>query len=201
MLLQSSRGERFRDARKDAGFTMDDVADKKTGTGISKSMIQALEDDDSNRDVGYSNIAKLAAFYGVSADFLLGLSDVASPEISLQAIGKETGLSEKAIEKLKLYKKINGLKPINFLLEHPTLFNFIFSINKATNRLIDQGTSDAAADEKEMETKLESVREAASQLGGTILYDEEATNFYRQEAINALRDIVYDFITDRKKEG
>lgn len=202
MLLPRSRGERFKDARKDAGFTMDDV---KTGTGISKSMIQALEDDDSNRDVGYSNIAKLAAFYGVSADFLLGLSDVPSPEITLQAIGKETGLSGKAIRNIKSINNVSDepisdymlidRKLLSSFLQHPKLRTCIENIHEAkrfSSKSIPAGTTN---------DDMANAEKAAYSVGGKMLQHFEAEQYYRHEAINALRDIVYDLVPDRKKEG
>ena len=63
-------------------------------TGIKKSMISELEDDDKNRDVGYSSIAKLAKHYGVSADWLLGLTN--DPHIDPPAVD-ELGLSKAAV--------------------------------------------------------------------------------------------------------
>lgn len=72
-------GERFKDARnvhnQHGKQTMDEVAN---ATGVSKTVIQSLEKWEkrkNNRDVGISNIIALAKHYGVSADWLLGLSE------------------------------------------------------------------------------------------------------------------------------
>lgn len=43
-------------------------------------------------------IVALARYYGVSADYLLGLSDCPSPNEDIKTVHKVTGLSEKAIE-------------------------------------------------------------------------------------------------------
>lgn len=45
-------------------------------TGVSTSLIAALENDDNHRSVGYDKIVALAKYYEVSVDWLLGLSDV-----------------------------------------------------------------------------------------------------------------------------
>lgn len=74
--MSLTRAERFKDARtvhnKHGSQTINEVAEQ---TGIAKSMISALENDEIDRDVGYQNIAKLAKHYGVTSDFLLGLAE------------------------------------------------------------------------------------------------------------------------------
>lgn len=70
-----TRGERFQDARQvhnqHGKQTMKEV---ELATGVSESMIANLENDEKFRSVGYDKITKLAIHYGVSADYLLGLS-------------------------------------------------------------------------------------------------------------------------------
>lgn len=76
-----TRGERFKDARivhnQHGKQTMDEV---EAATGIKKSLIQALENDESSRDVGYVKVAALAAHYHVTADFLLGFTNDPHPQ-------------------------------------------------------------------------------------------------------------------------
>ena len=61
-------------------------------------------------------IIKISDFFGVSADYLLGLSDTATTDKDIQFICEYTGLSERAIEVLSIYnnnKRIkNQLTPI-----------------------------------------------------------------------------------------
>ncbi len=67
-------------------------------TGLVKSLIEDLESNSGKiRDTGYLKIAKLAEYYGVSIDFLAGISDCPSSDIDIRAICKYTGLSEKAV--------------------------------------------------------------------------------------------------------
>lgn len=53
--------------------------------------------------------AEIAQYFGVSTDYLLGLSDVQSPDTDIQAICKYTGLSEKALNSILLFKKCQTL--------------------------------------------------------------------------------------------
>ena len=50
-------------------------------------------------------IKKIADHFHVSADYILGLSDIESPDKTVQAICEYTGLSEKAVELLHLANK------------------------------------------------------------------------------------------------
>jgi transcriptional regulator with XRE-family HTH domain len=91
-----TRGERFKDARnihnKNGKQTMDEVY---AATHITGSMITDLEDDEKKRSVGYDKIVALSNHYGVSADYLLGLTD--DPNIHPRATD-ELGLSVQAID-------------------------------------------------------------------------------------------------------
>ena len=70
-------------------------------TGVTGSLIDALESDYTERNVGYMTVARLAKYYGVSADFLLGLSDASSREENIQVTQNTIGLSESAIHVLR----------------------------------------------------------------------------------------------------
>lgn len=89
-------GERFKDAR-----TVHNQHGKETtgsveeATGVSKSTISEIEND--NRDPGARIVSALARHYGVSSDYLLGLSDVVTPDITAQGVIAYTGLSEENV--------------------------------------------------------------------------------------------------------
>lgn len=97
-----TRWERFEDARlqynRHGKQTMDEASN---GSGVSKGIIQALESEKSNRGVSYESIAKLADYYGVSADWLLGLSEEAFRDpCSIDELGITTK-SEKILLKMQ----------------------------------------------------------------------------------------------------
>ena len=71
-------------------------------TGITKSLIEDIESTVGKpRNVGYLTVKKLAQHYGVSTDYLLGLTDTTSTKEDIQAACKTTGLSTSVIEWLK----------------------------------------------------------------------------------------------------
>lgn len=99
MVINLTRGERFKEARLTYNrHGKQTMADVESATGINSSMITALENDDIQRNVGYDYIVTLAAHYGVSTDFLLGLSEHPTVSEDMKTAIKVTGLSEKAIK-------------------------------------------------------------------------------------------------------
>ncbi len=102
-----TRGERFKDARtvynKHGKQTMDEVA---AATGVGKSVIQSLEDDDNLRSVGYEKIISLAKHYGVTSDYLLGLSNARTSNANVIALMQGIGISE---ENANMLVAINDL--------------------------------------------------------------------------------------------
>lgn len=92
---------RFKNARTKLnknGFQS--VQDVKRETGLGDTMIDALESETSTRGVSYLAVKKLASYYGVSMDYLAGLTDIPAAKTEIRAICEYTGLSESAVEAL-----------------------------------------------------------------------------------------------------
>ena len=128
-----TRGERFKDARldlnKNGKQSMKTVAD---ATGIAASLLKDLEDDDNNRSVGYDKIAVLAKHYGVSSDWLLGITDDSSPRSSAV---DDLGLSTKSVQKIIQLKNSNPdrLAVLNGIIEDSLLSELLVDICQITN--------------------------------------------------------------------
>ncbi len=91
-----TRSERFWDARKDTRKSTDEVA---KATGVSGSVINALENKD-DHGADCNSVAALAKYYGVSADYLLCVTNAEDMDRSVQAIARYTMLSNKSVERL-----------------------------------------------------------------------------------------------------
>lgn len=98
MYTSKERATRFQDARevynRHGKQSMREVA---AMCGVQFSMISELENYDSSRSVGYEKVITLAEHYGVSADYLLGLSDTPSLALDRKNASSFTGLSEKGM--------------------------------------------------------------------------------------------------------
>ena len=90
---------RFRDARTQYNQHGEQTTlSVSKATGITHSLLEDLEHSD--RNVGYKRIADLAKYYGVSCDYLMGLTD--SPKMSeeVKTVESNFGLSHKAASEL-----------------------------------------------------------------------------------------------------
>lgn len=96
---QKEIGLRIAGLRSEAGETQQQLADS---LGIKRETVKFWESGD--RQIKGGDIAKLALHFGVTADYLLGLSSIKKRDVSphLQDIGSYIGLSETAIEYLHI---------------------------------------------------------------------------------------------------
>lgn len=86
--------ERLKDLRVERGLTLGQLAEQ---TGLSKSALGKYEADDF-KDISPFSIVTLAKFYGVSTDYLLGMTETKNhPDTELDALH----LSDGAIEVLR----------------------------------------------------------------------------------------------------
>jgi len=111
--------EKLRDLRDEEKAILADV---EKATGISTSTLQRMERDGETR-VGYQDVALLADYYNVSADYLFGMTDL--KKYRNVAID-ELGLTDDAIEVL-IERKLNN-RLVSELISHPdaeSLFNAI----------------------------------------------------------------------------
>lgn len=107
--------------------TLQEVADS---IGITRVAMGYYEKGERKPDIEI--LYKIAKFYGVTSDYLIGLSDVQTPDIDIQAISTKTGLSEKAIEKICYYNTHikHYTEPLNILLKSPNFESALHHIAK-----------------------------------------------------------------------
>lgn len=86
--------ERLKDLRVERGLTLGQLAEQ---TGLSKSALGSYETEDF-KDISHYALIKLAKFYGVTADYLLGLSETRNHS---NADLTDLHLSDSMIELLK----------------------------------------------------------------------------------------------------
>lgn len=113
---ESNFAIRLRDLMNEFGTTQKNLAEY---TGITRQAIAQYMEGSVQPNV--ERLYKIAKFFHVSADYLLGITDQRTSNLDDKAIHEAIGLSDKAIEKLKGYKKyLPGvlIPTINSLIEY-----------------------------------------------------------------------------------
>ena len=89
--------KRFTDLWYKSGKTQEQLA---KALGVTRPTVVGWSDGRNLPDI--ESLERITKLFGVSADYLLGLSDTVSPDVSLRAAVEYTGLSEAAVEWLHM---------------------------------------------------------------------------------------------------
>ena len=142
--------ERLKDLRVECGLTLEQLSAE---TGISKSALGKYEADDF-KDISPFSMVELAKFYGVSTDYLLGLTEQKNhPNTELDALH----LGDDAIEVLRTGKFNHRL--LSELICHKDFQRFLLDAEIYVDRIADMRVND-------MNAVLEAVRQMALMKNG-----------------------------------
>lgn len=144
-LFPETTAERIDDLVRNSGKSLSVVAKE---IGVSPSLLSEIRNADihstneyeKRRNIGSANLVKICNYFGVSADYLLCLSDVQTKNETIQGINQITGLSENAIIKLKVEKAINESAVadfVSYLITNDDFSNLISAVNSSYNALPD----------------------------------------------------------------
>lgn len=100
MEVMANFTERLRQLRDESGKTQSQIAKE---LGLTP---QAFSYFVNGREPNYETLGKIADYFQVSVDYLLGRSEVQTADPNLEAACKYTGLSEKAVENLHYDAKL-----------------------------------------------------------------------------------------------
>ena len=142
--------ERLKDLRVERGLTLEQLS---VETGISKSALGKYEADDF-KDISPFSMVELAKFYGVSTDYLLGLTEQKNhPSTELNALH----LGDDAIDVLRTGKFNHRL--LSELVCHKDFQRFMLDAEIYVDRIADMRIND-------MNAVLEAVRQMALMKNG-----------------------------------
>ena len=122
--MELSIQERLKDLRVERGLTLEQLAEQ---THLSKSALGSYEAEDF-KDISHYALIKLAKFYGVTADYLLGLTETKNhPNADLA----DLRLSDEMIDLLKSGLVDNAL--LCEMAEHPDFPRFMADLEIYVN--------------------------------------------------------------------
>ena len=148
--MELSIQERLKDLRVERGLTLEQLAEQ---THLSKSALGSYEAEDF-KDISHYALIKLAKFYSVTADYLLGLSETKNhPNTALH----ELHLSDASIDILRTGKFNHRL--LSELICHKDFQRFMLDTEIHVDRIADMRVND-------MNAVLEAVRQMALMKNG-----------------------------------
>ncbi|OQB13231.1 MAG: HTH-type transcriptional regulator ImmR [Firmicutes bacterium ADurb.Bin193] len=119
--------KRIKELRVQKGLTQQKFAEM-----MSLGITAVNNYENGNRTPSADTVIKMAKFFGVPSDYLLGLSDIKSFDIENMSINKKLGLTQSAINKLK---KINAegldfekksLNTLNLIIDNMRFEEFLY---------------------------------------------------------------------------
>lgn len=113
-------GEKIEDLIKSKKSTQ---AKEAKDMGVAASMLSDIINGN-RKEVRSDTLEKLCRHFNVSADWLLGLSDIPSRNETLQSVGAYTGLWQQALITLRVEQDTGGRDIqdfISYLISHPAL--------------------------------------------------------------------------------
>lgn len=120
--IESSIAERIRWLRTSRGMEQEELASK---IDITRKTMNIYELEKNKKGIPTDIIIKIAKVFNVTTDYLLGLTDLESTDITYKKIHKVTGLTDDAISVLQEYNAIykgQVLIPVlNFLIAQEKL--------------------------------------------------------------------------------
>lgn len=204
-------GKRLRELRGSAKQT-----DAAQELGINYSTYAMYEVD--RREPNFDTLVSVAKHYGVTTDYLLGISDCKSPDIEEQAICKKTGLWYNAVKKLieiqnHQRKAIIGEDPEGlmdsdeipaWMYEVFSLYINLFILNDSTPFLASKSMHVVEAIKKDRALDLEALdkaRAAAAEIDPDfhVLAPHEDEIFYRHIVERYARKITTKLIDEMRK--
>ena len=181
--------EKLRDLRDEKKMTLSDLAG---ATGIPLSTLQRMESNEDIR-IGYQDVAALATFYGVSADYLFGLTDNRQHRhIAVDALH----LSDPAIETLKGGKLNNRL--VSELLAHPAFSRTLSALEVYIDRKVLPQMNTINAVYKIVESAIKENFEVADNdevialLQESVVDEDEYLRYRISERFNGLMKSLFD---------
>ena len=115
MLSNTKIGSRIKECREYVKETQNDIAKVLS---CSRQIVSYYENG--KRMPNTTDLYLLSEHFGVSTDYLLGLSDVQTTNADTKSICEATGLSEKAVEVLNILSSVKSyklIKTVNFFIE------------------------------------------------------------------------------------
>mgnify|MGYP004589926473 CR=1 FL=1 len=176
----------IRSLMEERGITQDELAQ---AVGRTRQTISQYVNGIS--EPGYDTLVKIADFFNVSADFLLGRTDAKTTDSTTQSIVRSTGLSEHSVARLLTVARTEGhlfSRWVNDILDiDGPIYQYLGLVHIAKNRTYHKMPDGVENRLLELAT-LKAIGNEASEYAQTLITQEDYMRFLTLEIGNAISD-------------
>ena len=161
--------------------------------GLNTSLVSDIVNDKKLNGIQTDNLSKICRYLNVSADWVLGLSDVRSTDTQLRDICDYTGLSERTISVLhsESQNPANPLEEVNRLFERfESIHGLICEISTAMKALRKREQQKGNITRPLPSEVAVAVSRWESECGGVVLDCRQAAEWHADHAGDMLRDLI-----------
>ena len=212
-IYESSR--RLRDLRKKTKTSLDTLA---SAIGVSKQVLINYElacryqdcpenlqpsKTDAIAGMGISTLYKIAQYFHVSADYLLGFTKYPTQNTTLRSICEYTGLSEKAVLRLHDKARQKG-SSISAVIESQEFWDVIHILNSAKSQpdlLLPNGKPIKMHISNKLKEKKLTAEEDISERLAVAVAQRGLAPLYKQEIIESMTKLFDSIANSDQKEG
>ena len=187
---QKELGDRYSDLRMDRGLTQRELAAQ---IDINNKTISFYENG--SRAMTLKDIVKYANFFGVSADYLLGLTDAPAKKPAAVDELKLSNQSIQAIKEITCNKNKHNLAvTLQVLLENPKFFAFLDLLTDSVLK----GTKAISPPEKGCAVPM---LIESGEPGYSLIHDSMLKEYFLQLAMDTLRNMLDDVTVEVEENG
>lgn len=189
-LILSERLQELIEIKQDEDITLSQTQQAKQMEIPHQNFAKYVNDE---AECSISTICKIAKYYGVSTDYLLGLTDIKSTDTTIQSICEYTGLSELVALNLNMWKKakndnrdigFHNIETLNILFETPSFFILLFYL-----RLLNRYSSETLKDADKSTNGIDV---------GEMLENDKDSDLCRYKVSELINDIMNEKFDNRK---
>ena len=204
---------RFREL-VDKEKSRDSMAKKMAERGLNCNTSTITKHYNGDRTISTEYVIKYAKYFGVSTDYLLGLSNVPAMETNIRMINEYTGLSNLSIKVLNVLNQVSTLNSdiyknsytdiINFLIEKiGGNYKFLQLFRSLTNYSFENKTEDLDIEEKIFEVSEKTNINLVDLIfnRGSIVIGSEYRNLLQRDLEKLFSFLIDDLCTELNKQS
>lgn len=193
----SERLEELTERKKDIDYKL---SDKQQAEQMGIPYPTFTKYKNNTAECPISTVVKIARYYNVSTDYLLGLQREPTNDANIIAITEYTGLTKKAVEKILELQRPFG-RILCKLLEHEKMFYYFTIMRVAFNLKHDIIKKDTHMPTVDDEKKAEQAEKVLENTPYTVAFAFDELLGYEYHLSDTIKKMIDDVFYELEKEG